>query len=492
MGTDAVLALDAGTSSAKALLVDLDGGAVLARESAPVRLRTQAPGWVEQDANELADAVISAGATACAARPDVSVRAIALSNQRESVVAWDAATGVPVGPLLSWQDARTADWVSSLPLDVAADVREKSGLTLDAMYSAPKMRWLLDNADRPRSSLRLGTVDSWLVHRITGDWAIESGNASRTLLLDIASGDWDLELLDAFGIPRSALPDVRHSDADFGTTRAVAGLPDGVPVVAVLADSHAALFAHASRGDGIAKATYGTGTSVMVPLADATARIPGLDTTIAWWTDAPNYALEGNILATGQAIDWIAQIVGGDDVQAGGRIVAELAARVPDAGGATLVPAFTGLGSPYWDRRAVATLSGMTASTTREHLARAALESVAHQVADIVDAVRGEKDGRIERLHADGGASSIDALLAVQADLLGLPVVRSQEAALSALGAARMAARRLGRPLPPIDLDPPIEPHLPATARQGQRDAWRRAIDRSRFAPDAPDLEEDA
>ena len=492
MHTEAVLALDAGTSSAKALLVELDSGEVLARAAVPVGLQTPAPGWVEQDANELAEAVIAAGATTCAARPDVSVLAVALSNQRESVVAWDAVTGDPVGPLLSWQDARTADWVASLSPDLAERVREKAGLTLDAMYSAPKMRWLLDHAGSAPGSLRLGTVDSWLVHRLTGQWAIESGNASRTLLLDLASGEWDHELLESFGIPREVLPDVRHSDADFGTTRGRAGLPDGVPVVAVLADSHAALFAHASRGEGIAKATYGTGTSVMVPLDDAAARIPGLDTTIAWWTDAPRYALEGNILATGQAIDWTAAIVGGGDAGAGGQIVAELAARVDDAGGVTLVPAFTGLGSPYWDRRAVTTLSGMSASTTREHLARAALESVGHQVADVADAVRDDDPARILRVHADGGASNIDLLIALQADLLGVPVARSQEAALSALGAAHLAARSLGRALPPIQLDPSVEPRLADSARRAQRDAWHRAVRRSRFVPDAPHLEEDA
>lgn len=492
MGIEAILALDAGTSSAKALLVDLDGGAVIARASVPVGLRTPAPGCVEQDANELADAVIAAGARVAADRPDVSVCAIALTNQRESVVAWDASTGDPVASMLSWQDARTSDWVAGLPSDVAARVRDRSGLTLDAMYSAPKMRWLLDNAGDAAHRLRLGTVDSWLVNRLTGQWCIESGNASRTLLLDIATGEWDPALLDDFGIPREALPEVRRSDTDFGTTRGLRGLPDGVPVVAVLADSHASLYAHASRGPDIAKATYGTGTSVMVPTADPERRIPGVDTTIAWWTDMPRYALEGNILATGQAIDWTAGVVAADHAGAGGAAVAELAARVPDAAGVTLVPAFTGLGSPYWDRRAVATLAGMTANTTREHIARAALESVAHQVADVVDAARGDAQTPIAALHADGGASGIDLLMQTQADLLGLPVARSREAALSAFGVAHLAAHRLGRPLPPIAVDLPVEPRKAEADRQSERGAWRQAVRRSRFTVDAPEPKEEA
>lgn len=491
MGFEAVLALDAGTSSAKALLVDLDGGAVLARASVPVGLHTPAPGHVEQDAVELAEAVVAAGARTAAERPDVTVCAIALTNQRESVVAWDGKSGRPFGPMLSWQDARTSDWVAGLPSDVAMLVREKSGLTLDAMYSAPKMRWLFDHAIGTTSGVRLGTVDSWLVDRLTGEWSIESGNASRTLLLDIATDDWDPALLDAFGIPRRMLPGVRHSDTSVGVTRGVAGLPDGLPVVAVLADSHAALFAHAARGVEVAKATYGTGTSVMIPVADADRRVPGIDTTIAWWTDAPQYALEGNILATGQAIDWTAGAVAADHTGAGGAVVAELAARVPDSAGVTFVPAFTGLGSPYWDRGAVATLAGLTANTTREHIARATLESVAHQVADVIEAAQVAGASRITRLHADGGASSIDLLMALQADLLGLPVARSRETSLSALGVAQMAARTLGRSLPAIDLEPALDPRASDADRRALRATWRHAVGRSRFTADAPEPKEE-
>ena len=492
MGLAAILALDAGTSSAKALLVARDSGAVLARASVPIALQTPAPGSVEQDPVALADAVVAAGAQVLAARPDARPVALALSNQRESVVAWDSRTGQPLGPLLSWQDARMARWVAALPDDVAAVVRDRTGLTLDAMYSAPKMRWLIDNADPLPPALRIGTVDAWLVHCLTGEWAIEAGNASRTLLLNLATGDWDEDLLAVFGIPRSVLPDVRASDGGFGSTAGVSGIPDDVPVVAVLADSHAALFAHGSRGPGIAKATYGTGTSVMVPVEDPSAAVPGVDTTIAWWTSAPQYAREGNILSTGQAIDWTAAVLAGESAAPGGAVLAELAAAVPDTGGVAFVPAFTGLGSPYWDRGARAVMTGMTLGTTRGHIARAALDAVAQQVADLIEAVSADDDGRITSLHVDGGASSVDMLVQMQADLLGVPVVRSREPALSALGSAHLAAQAIGAPLPSIALDDAAEPRLDAADRAKARATWRQAVSRSRSALVPTQPQEDA
>lgn len=473
-----LLALDAGTTSAKALLIDVDSGTVVGRSSVPVALGTPQAGYVEQDPRDLAGAVFAAGAQVVAHHPDVELVGIGVSNQRESVVAWDARSGEPLGPLLSWQDARTAAWVAALPEEIAPLVRDRSGLTLDPMYSAPKMRWLIDHAQGSADRVRLGTVDSWLVHCLTGEWAIEAGNASRTLLLNVSTGDWDAELLEAFTIPRAMLPDVRPSDAGFGETKGVPGLPDGVPVIAVMADSHAALYAHATRGAGIAKATYGTGTSVMVPVSRAGVRIPGIDTTLAWWALTPTYALEGNILSTGQAIDWAASMMGSDISRPGGAVLAELAAGVPDSGGVTLVPAFTGLGAPYWDRQAVAVLSGMTLSTSRAHIARATIESVAHQVTDLLDAMQASVE--IAGLQVDGGASSIDLLVGVQADLLDRPVSRAREPALSALGVAHLAARRRGQPLPPIEVDDPANPRMGSDNRTRARTEWQRAVRRSR------------
>ncbi|MEK9736808.1 MAG: FGGY family carbohydrate kinase [Candidatus Nanopelagicales bacterium] len=483
--SEAIVAIDAGTSSVKALLVDVPSGAVLARASAPLALHTPRPGWVEQDAGELMDAVDSAAGEVLQRRPDATVLGIAISNQRESVVAWDSLTGEPVGPLLSWQDARMTEFVAGFDDDVRHLVRQRTGLTLDAMFSAPKMRWLLDKA--AGQDVQLGTVDSWIVHNLTGSWSIEAGNASRTLLLDLATGTWDDELLEVFGIPRSALPEVSPSDADLGVTRGRRAIPDGVPILSVLADSHAALYAQGTDTPGVGKATYGTGTSVMIPLAALAPPAQGIDTTIAWWTSGPTYAREGNILATGQALDWTARLLAAEDSRSGGEILGELAHGTQDSGGVTLVPAFTGLGAPHWDRAATAILSGMSATTTPAQVARAAFECVAHQVTDLVEAMTADGHVTLHQVHADGGASTSDLLMSVQADLLGLPVARARESALSPLGAAHLAARRLGTPLPPVDRDQPTPPTMSPAVRQQVRTHWRVAVARSRFTPTHPE-----
>ncbi len=482
---EAIVAIDAGTSSVKALLVEVPTGAVLARASAPLSLHTPRPGWVEQDARELIDAVGVAAGEVLQRSPGVTVSGIAISNQRESVVAWDTATGKSVGPLLSWQDARMADFVAGFDDDVRHLVRQRTGLTLDAMFSAPKMRWLLDSV--AGHDVRLGTVDSWIVHNLTASWSIEAGNASRTLLLDVATGTWDDELLEVFGIPRSALPEVSPSDADLGVTRGQPGIPDGIPVLSVLADSHAALYAQGTDTPGVGKATYGTGTSVMIPLAALVPSAHGIDTTIAWWTTGPTYAREGNIVATGQALDWTARLLAAGDDRSGGQILGELARGAQDSGGVALVPAFTGLGAPHWDRSATAILSGMSATTSPAQVARAAFECVAHQVTDLVEAMTADGHVTVQQVHADGGASTSDLLMSVQADLLGLPVARARESALSALGAAHLAARRLGAALPPIDRDEPTTPTMSPTEREQARANWRVAVARSRFAPTHPE-----
>ncbi len=479
--TDAILAIDAGTSSIKALLVELDSGVILARASAPLGLHTPRPGWVEQDATELLDAVDRATREVQQQRSDVTVSGIALSNQRESVVAWDARSGRALGPLLSWQDARMADYVDQFDDDVRRLVRQRTGLTLDAMFSAPKMKWLLEQSGA--GDIRLGTVDSWLIQHLTGTWSIEAGNASRTLLLDLATGDWDEELLGVFDIPRRVLPDVVSSNADFGVTRGVIGIPDGIPVLAVLADSHAALYAQSADAPGMAKATYGTGTSVMIALPSLASAEPGIDTTIAWWTDHATYAREGNILATGQAIDWAAHLLAHGDNRPGGVVVAELAAAVEDSGGVSFVPAFTGLSAPHWDRSATALISGMSASTLPHHVARAALESVAHQVADLIDAMTADGHVRVDRLHADGGASSSALLMQIQADLLGRPVAPARESALSPLGAAYLAAARLGVAMPPVERSAAAAPAMSAEERLRARAAWSAAVARARYTP---------
>ncbi len=426
-----VLAIDQGTSSTKAVLVG-DEGEILGRASVAIGCSYPRPGWVEQDAEEIwrsVQQVIEALDI-----PD----AIAISNQRESAVVW---SDDHVSPVIGWQDARTAPDCERLR-EHESMIKTRTGLALDPMFSATKLHHLLGGRD----DLHAGTIDAFLIHRLTGEVATEAGNASRTLLLNLATLDWDDELCELFGVPRHTLPKVRRSDAGFGVTR------DGIPVNAVLADSHAALYAH-----GAAKSTYGTGSSVMVPSADA---VDGLAHTLAWLTDKPTYAVEGNILASGAALDWMARTLGVDHLE-------PLAA--PDNGGVHLVPAFSGLGAPYWDRHAEGLLTGLTLGASRAHLARAAFESVAHQICDILDRVE------LDVLHADGGATASELLMQLQADLSGLSVVASSSPEMSALGAADLAAGarrpRAGRE---------YAPRLSEDERETRREAWHAAVRRAR------------
>ncbi|WP_406049282.1 FGGY family carbohydrate kinase [Kribbella sp. NBC_00889] len=425
----AVLAVDQGTTNSKAVLASADG-TVLATGSAPVRLSAPQPGWAEQDADDLWRSVLEAISSCLAAAEPVDIAGIGLSTQRESVVGWDSRTGEAVGPVIGWQDVRTTSWCSSLPPGLNSLVRSRTGLRVDAMFSAPKLRWLLDHTNPDR----VGTVDSWLIHRLTGcrEHLTDAGNASRTLLYDVLGLDWSPALLEAFGVPRSVLPEVRPSNAGFGVTAGVSGLPDGIPIVAVLADSHAAMYGQGCTRAGMIKATYGTGSSVMTPVDEFVAD----GCTLAWLTDRPLYALEGNIVSSGAALAWTATTLGLPDVGA----LMDLAATVNDAGGVSLVPAFAGLGAPHWDRAARAAITGMSSSTTRAHLARACVDAVAHQICDVTDTIPGTP----ARLRADGGATVSDLLMQTQADLLGHPVEAADVAEISALGAAELAWTTLG------------------------------------------------
>jgi len=481
----AVLALDQGTTNTKALLVDSATGAVLASAARPVGITFPAPGWVEQDAAQLRDATLDAARECLEQRPDVHVDGISISSQRESVVIWDRRTGEPVGPVLGWQDARTAERCAALVADrpgAAATVRDRTGLTLDAMYSAPKMRAALDQAAAHGADLAhvaVGTVDSWLLWSLTGDHLTELGNASRTLLLGLETCTWDDELVDLFGIPAAALPALRGSDGPFGVTREGGALPAGIPVVAVLADSHAAMYEQGCTTPGTGKATYGTGSSVMTPTGSAKGAPTGITTTLAWHVGGqPTYAREGNIVASGSALDWMATTLGAPEGTSGGAFLTQLAGTVADSGGVSFVPAFSGLGAPYWDRAATGIVVGVSAGTTRAHLARAALEAVAHQVADVVDAVESDGQARIDVLRADGGATRSSLLMQLQADLLGRAVQVGDAPEASALGAATLARRTLGHEVPAAGVREQVEPAGvdPGPARR----AWARAVARSR------------
>jgi glycerol kinase len=391
-----------------------------------------------------------------------------------------------------WQCTRGAPFCTDLRArGLEPLLRERTGLTIDPMFSASKARWLLEHtpdgfARARRGELCLGTVDSWLLWNLTGGavHACDLTNASRTQLLNLHTNAWDSELLDLFGIPAAALPEARPSGSLHGTTVVSGRLPAGLPVAALIGDSHAALFGHAGFASGIVKATYGTGSSLMTPTDAPIISARGLSTTVAWArTGRPvRYALEGNIYASGAAVQWVGELLGAPDPAAH---VEALAALVSDAGGIHLVPAFTGLGAPHWNDTARGLLTGITRGATAAHLARAALEAIAFQVRDVFDLMVAESGAMPQALLADGGASSNDLLMQLQADLLGTPVVRTRSTDVSALGAAYLAGLTLGiwpseeaiAALPrPADH---FAPRLPSTERATRYEGWQRAVRRA-------------
>lgn len=488
-----VLGIDQGTSSTKCLLVD-GSGAVVARGQAPLSERHPQPGWVEQDADEIWRSVQASVESCLTPETGRAVVAVGLSTQRESCLLWDARTGAALTPVLSWQDQRTSGLARRIGAGEAAGrVRAISGLPLDPMFSALKARWLLDRIDptgaRARAGeIRIGTIDSWIMSRFGADHVVEAGNASRTQLLDLDRCRWSAELLDLFGIPDAALPRVLPSTGPFPAVRGLAPLPDGVPLLAVMADSHAALFGHGARHPGEVKATHGTGSSVMGLVETGAVLDPGLCRTIAWQTDAVAYAAEGNIRAAGSTLRWLATVldVGLDQL-------AELARTAPDEG-LCLVPGFTGLGAPWWDDGAVGLVSNLALGTTRGGLARAAFESIAHQIADVLDAIeRGPT--RVDALFVDGGPTRNGHLMQSEADLLGRTILRSDTAELSALGVVHLAGLTAGL-WTRDDLAARRAPHdrfvpgLDAGARQDARNRWGAAIARSRLRPGRTDTDQ--
>jgi glycerol kinase len=431
-----VLAVDQGTSATKAILVD-EEGSIRRRASVPVAQHHPRPGWAEQDPLEIWRSAQQAVRELVVDIEPSRVMSVGLSTQRESTVIWDRATGKPLGPVLGWQDTRAANLCAELRAAGQAErVRSITGLPLDAMFSAGKASVLLDHHDPDRTRSRngelcFGTVDSWLLWRLGGEHLIESGNAARTQLLDITSRKWDPWLLELFNIPIETLPTVVPSIGPFTTCRDLEPVPTSVPVTGVLGDSHAALFAHAGWRPGQIKVTYGTGSSVMGVTSSEQGSSAGVARTIAWELDQPTYALEGNIRSSGATLVWLARLFGSTPAQ-----IASSAAE--DSGGVLLVPAFTGLGAPWWDDQARALITGLSEGTKQEHLARAGLEAIAFQIEDVVAAVE-QDSGPIKVILADGGPSANATLMQLQADTSGRQVSTSQVSELSALGAAHMA-----------------------------------------------------
>jgi glycerol kinase len=487
-----VLAIDAGTTGVRAIAFDRSGHP---RASAH-REFTQyfpAPGLVEHDAEEIWRAVLGVLGDV-ATRLDEPVAAIGITDQRETVVVWDRRSGRPLHRAIVWQDRRTAGRCDALrdaghlPL-----VRETTGLVLDPYFSATKLEWLFtEGGIEAGPEVAFGTVDAWLLWNLTGGavHATDVSNASRTLLFDIRRRAWSPELCELFGVPDHVLPEVRPSSGRFGVTAEGLPLPAGVPVSGIAGDQQAALFGQACFEPGMTKNTYGTGSFVLMNVGTTCpAPVEGLLTTIAWSLPGPDgdpvttYALEGAIFVTGAAVQWLRDGLG---VIADAAEVGPLAASVPDTGGVVLVPAFTGLGSPYWDPYARGTVVGITRGTGRAHLARAVVEAMAHQTRDVVDAMTAASGHAVRALRADGGASVMDLLLQIQADQLQVPVARPTVAETTALGAAYLAGLAEGVWSSLADvaanwvLDREVTPALERADADRDHERWRRAVERAR------------
>jgi glycerol kinase len=476
-----VLAIDQGTTATKAVLVSPDGETT-DFASVPVKRSYPRPGWVEQDPAELWGSVLAA----VEQLPRTAIAAIGVSSQRESVLVWDRRTGRPLAPCVSWQCNRGAELCSSLRATGAEPlVRELTGLPLQPMFSATKLKYLLDS-DRALRRAALsgevcaGTVDSWLAWNLSGGalHVTDAGNASRTLLFDIHRLSWSEQLLGLFDIPLAALPKVVPSGAVIG--EAVAQGPiRGAPLAGLAADSHAALYGLGCLKPGTAKATYGTGSSVASPTGTELASSGnGLATSVAWLRDVPTFALEGNVFSSGATVEWVAKLLGLPDAPA----VERLARTVSTSGGVHFVPGFAGLGAPYWRPDARGHVSGLTFGTGAAALALAAIDSIAFQVADVVAALEKDTGRPVQALHADGGATANGRLMQLQADLVRCPVVKSATRDASALGAAFLAGLATGVFAGEDQIEgigsrgEMIEPKMTANDGEELLAAWREAV----------------
>lgn len=444
-----ILALDQGTSSTKAVLVDSRGG-IAARFSAPLATAYPRPGWAEQDAGDIWASARAAIAGIVAQAGTEGIAGIGIANQRETLVVWDAATGTPVTPAILWQCRRTADACAALhAAGRNAQVEGATGLGINPLFPASKLGWVMDHVAAARGladagRLRAGTVDAWLLWNLTGGavFATDHSNASRTQLFNTGTLEWDAGLGVLFGAPLTALPRPLPSDSRFGETVAGAtALPAGVPVLAMLGDSHAALYGHGIRTPGTVKATFGTGSSLMALTPARTLSRNGLSATIAWSTaQGVAHAMEGNITVSAQAAGFVADLLGLADAQS----LSDLAQTVGTSDGVTFVPALAGLGAPHWNDRARGCIDGMTLGTRPAHLARATFEAIALQVADVLAAMERDIGQPLTGLRADGGASGNAFLMQLQADVLDRPVLCRDVAEVGALGVAAMAFGGLG------------------------------------------------
>jgi len=487
-----VVAVDAGTTGVRAVAVD-ERGAIVGLSYRELPQHFPRPGWVEHDAEQISAAVsetlaelhaeLEAGGT--------PVAAVGVTNQRETAVAWDRTTGRPRGRAIVWQDRRTAARCEELAVAGHLPVvREATGLILDPYFTATKLEWMLGPGGvEADADLRVGTVDTWVVGHLTGGAAhvTDPSNASRTLLFDLRTGAWSSHLCELFGVPPAALPEVRPSSARYGLTAEGCGLPAGIPVSGIGGDQQAALFGQACLTPGMVKHTYGTGGFALLNVGEERPpTVEGLLTTVAWQLaegGPTTYAYEGAVFVMGAAVQWLRDglgiITSSDEVEA-------LARSVPDSGGIVLVPAFTGLGSPWWDPWARGTVLGLTRGVGRAHLARAVLEAMAFSTRDVVEAMARSAGRHVLELRVDGGAAVNDLLLQLQADQLQVPVVRPVVTETTALGAALLAGLAEGVWDSTDDAasawraERTFEPSMSAGGAAGPYETWLHAVDRAR------------
>lgn len=488
-----ILALDQGTTSSRAIVFDDRGSVVTVAQKEFTQIFPK-PGWVEHDPKEIWASQLSVAIEALGRSGLVShdIAAIGITNQRETTIVWDRDTGEPIYNAIVWQDRRTAEYCEDLKnRGVGPLIQARTGLVVDAYFSASKINWILTNVPGARARadagrLAFGTVDTWLLWKLTRGTRhmTDVSNASRTMLLNIHTCRWDEELLRLFEVPASMLPDVRSSSERYGVASTSLGLGD-IAIAGIAGDQQAALFGQMCRRPGMSKNTYGTGC-FMLQNVGTTPRASAhqLISTVAWKIgDRTEYALEGSVFIGGAVVQWLRDGLG---IIRSSAEVEALASSVPDAGGVFLVPAFTGLGAPHWDPFARGTMVGLTRGTTAAHIARAALESIAFQVADLMDAMSADSGITLTELRVDGGAAANNALMQMQADVLGAPVVRPAVTETTALGAAYLAGLGVGVWLTPDAVtsqwrvDRRFEPGVDPQAMHALRARWSAAVGRAR------------
>ena len=487
-----ILAIDEGTTNAKAIAVS-NQGQVLAKGSVSLSIHYPEPGWVEQDPEEIWSATLEAMEHCLATLDRQLLQGVAISNQRESVLAWDRTTGRALSPLISWQCRRSEAICQQIAQkSLAAEIQSRTGAVIDPLYPASKIKWLLAHIDNglERASLGeicVGTVDSWLVWKLTGgkQFVTDHSNASRYQLFNINEFRWDPLLLDLYEIPQQCLPQVLPSSDIRGVTIDLKKVAAGVPIVAQVGDSHAALFGQGGFESGVVKATYGTGSSLMVRVERRPLQDFGVCSTVAWHDGKPRLALEGNITHTGAALKFVANLLGVKDIET----LSQMAWSVNDTQGVYFVPALAGLGAPHWDPNARGLICGLTDAATPAHIARAAFESVAYQIADLLFAMENASGMTLTAISVDGGPTRNRDLMQFQADVLQKKIVKRDVAEVSALGAAFLGGRALGwwqDNQSILALLPASEEILPTEQSETIKTTyqhWKQAIQRARFQP---------